>query len=333
MSDLFLKRLQILKSIPIYPSRISATDIQRALLEEGFEVHKRTVQRDLRELEKSFPIGNDGNKDIPGWSWQLDATKLELPGMLPSVALTFQMVKTHLKNYMPPSVLKDLEPYFYNSEKLLTSRKEHSFTDWNKKVATLSRTQPLLAPKVDNEILATIYTALLSETQIKAHYQPRLEEPRDYIINPLGIVIVDQIYYLVGTLWEYQDVKQFALHRFVNVENIESEIYRSAIFDLGEYIDSGQFYFPISEQERTINLKLKTNRWVAKHLEEAKLSENQTITKVSGSYEITATVENTQQLRWWLNGFEAGVEVIEPLTLREEFKTNSKKLSALYNKK
>jgi len=332
MSDVFLKRIEILKAIPAYPARISASDIQKLLLNEGFDVHKRTIQRDLKDLEKSFPIGSDGNKDIPGWSWQVDATKLELPGMIPSVALTFQMVKSHLQKYMPPCVLKDLEPYFSNSEKLLSTRKQKSFTEWNGKVAMLSRTQPLLAPQVNNEILTKIYSALLNETQIKAHYQPKLEEPRDYIINPLGVVIVDQIIYLVGTLWEYKDVKQFALHRFISVEKIDTAIYKSKPFDLQTYIDNSQFYFPISDQEKTIELKLKTNKWIAKHLEETALSENQIITQIveSDLFEITATVENTQQLQWWLQGFGSGVEVLEPQALRNEFKEISEKLHTLY---
>lgn len=333
MSDTLFKRIQILKLLPKFPARISTSDIHQRLESEGFKLTKRTVQRDLNDLAKLFAIESDGNKDIPGWCWQADAEKIELPEMDPSVALTFQMVKEHLQKFMPPSVISGLSGYFSNADKLLMGLKDNSLTDWSSKIATLSRTQPLIAPKLDSDILSNIYMALLSETQITAHYQPKLEEPRDYTINPLGIVVVDQVIYLVGTLWEYKDIKQFALHRFIKVDNQKSGIIKSKDFDLKEYIESGQFYFPVANQDKTINLKLKANKWIAKHLEEVSLSDNQVIKPIedSESFEISATVENTQQLRWWLNGFGDGVEVLQPSHLREEYIQLSKNLRSIYH--
>lgn len=333
MSDTLFKRIQILKLLPKFPARISTSNIHQQLVSEGFKLTKRTVQRDLNDLAKLFAIENDGNKDIPGWCWQADAGKIELPEMGPSVALTFQMVKDHLQKFMPPSVLSSLSSYFSNADKLLLGLKDNSLSDWSNKIATLSRTQPLIAPELDSEILSNVYMALLSETQISALYQPKFDEPRDYTINPLGIVVVDQVIYLVGTLWEYKDIKQFALHRFSKVENQESDIIKSEDFDLNDYIESGQFYFPVSNQDKTIDLKIKANKWIAKHLEEVCLADNQVITPLADSelFEISATVDNTQQLRWWLNGFGSGVEVLQPQSLREEFIKISEKLHSIYH--
>jgi predicted DNA-binding transcriptional regulator YafY len=332
MSDTLFKRIQILKLLPKFPARISTSEIHNKLEAEGFTLSKRTVQRDLNDLAKLFAIESDGNKDIPGWCWQAGADKIELPEMEPSVALTFQMVKAHLLKFMPPSVISGLSGYFSNADKLLMGLKDNSLTDWSSKIATLSRTQPLIAPDLDPEILSDIYMALLSETQITAHYQPKLEEPRDYTINPLGIVVVDQVIYLVGTLWEYKDIKQFALHRFIKVDNLESDIIKSEDFDLKEYIESGQFYFPLTNDDKTISLKFKANKWIAKHLEEVCLSKDQMIKAIEDSelFEISATVDNTQQLRWWLCGFGSGVEVLEPTTLRAEFAQIVESLYAKY---
>lgn len=333
MSDTLFKRIQILKLLPKFPARISASSIHSKLESEGFKLTKRTVQRDLNDLAKLFAIESDGNKDIPGWCWQANADKIELPEMDPGVALTFQMVKAHLQKFMPPSVISELSGYFTNADKLLTSLKNNSLSDWSNKIATLSRTQPLIAPSLDSETLSNVYMALLSETKITAHYQPKLEEPRDYTINPLGIVIVDQVVYLVGTLWNYKDIKQFALHRFLSVKNTEKSMIKPNTFSLQEYISDDNFYFPIEDQGDTINLKIKTNRHIAKHLEEVSLSDDQMITPMENSalFEICASVKNTQQLRWWLSGFGAGLEVIEPVELREEFIHTANKLSEIYS--
>lgn len=334
MSDTLFKRIQILKMIPTFPARVSASEIYERLSKEGFKLTKRTIQRDLKDLKEKFDITNDGNKDIPGWFWEKDAKKIELPEMLPSVALTFRMVKEHLKKQMPPSVIEELSDYFNNADKLLNGLKNNSLSDWSNKVEVISRTQPLLSPKIDSELLNNIYTGLLTETQIKVHYQPRLKEPRDYTINPLGIVVVDQVIYLVGSLWEYRDVNQFALHRFLKVENTEQpNSIPSDSFSLQDYVkNQNSFFYPVENVEKSITLKLNTSQYIAKHLEESPLSTDQTIHKIEDSnrYEVTATVNNTEQLRWWLRGFSSGIEVVEPTELRQEFYENAKKLIEQY---
>ena len=319
--------------LPKAPSRISTSEIHDKLTKEGFKLTKRTLQRDLNDLAKLFAIETDGNKDIPGWYWTAEAEKIELPEMQPSVALTFQMVKEHLQKFMPSSVLEELSPYFSTANKLLSHLKHNELADWSDKVATINRSQPLLAPQINGEILSNVYSALLTETQIKAHYQPKLEEPRDYTINPLGIVIVDQVIYLVGTLWEYQDIRQFALHRFLKAENTQTSNIKTNDFSLKDYIAGGQFYFPNEESNTKIVLKIRTNKWIANHLEEVKLSDNQTVVKLNNNelYEVMALVDNTQQLRWWLSGFGAGIEVIEPTSLRDEFKEMAQLMCGLYS--
>ena len=44
----------------------------------------------------------------------------------------------------------------------------------------------------------------------------------------------------------------------------------------------------------------------------------------------SATVPNTAQLRWWLMGFGEGVEVLEPVSLRQEFIDMAQALNIVY---
>ena len=56
------------------------------------------------------------------------------------------------------------------------------------------------------------------------------------------------------------------------------------------------------------------------HLTESPLSHDQTIeSEIDGQVQITATVKKTRQLKWWLLGFGAQVEVVKPKRLRNEF--------------
>jgi predicted DNA-binding transcriptional regulator YafY len=285
----------------------------------------------LNGLSQLFEISNDGNKDIPGWFWKRDAQKLELPEMEPAVALSFRMVRLFLEKFMPPSTLDDLTPYFQHSDKILNGLQNNQLSDWSQNVALLSRNQPLLSPDIDHELLATIYQALLMEKQIRGHYKPRGEEPRDYTINPLSIVVVDKIIYLVGTLWEYTDIKQFALHRFKSVELLGSDIIEIEDYKLDDYINQGHFEYLV-DGDMEITLKLQIAPWLAQHLHENKLSEDQTIVSDDeNNFLLQATVKNTHQLRWWLMGRGNDVEVLEPISLRKEFADTFNKLSARYS--
>ena len=329
MNDACYRKMQTLRLLPKAPSRISVSDLHEELVGQGFDFDKRSLQRDLNALSNLFEISSDGNKDIPGWFWKRDAEKLELPEMEPAVALSFKMVKLFLDKFMPPSTMKDLTDYFNHAEKILTALSKNHLSTWSNKVELVSRNQPLLAPNVDNNVLNTIYSALLSETQFKAHYQPKNEEPRDYVINPLGLVAVDQILYLVCTLWEYQDVKQLAIHRFISVEQLETEINPNHDFCLQEYVGKGGFEYVIDDND--IDLVLIVSQGIATHLSESKLSENQIMTEETPSqFRIEATVKNTQQLRWWLLGFGSGVEILEPKELRVEFQGLIKEMSKIY---
>lgn len=332
MNDACFRRLQTLRLLPKAPSRISVTRIHDALTGQGFDIDKRSIQRDLKAMANLFAIESDGNKDIPGWYWKKDAEKLELPKMEPAVALSFRMVKSFLDRFMPPSTLDDLGDYFNHADRVLASLPENNLSDWTDKVALLSRNQPLISPTISDDILNKVYTALLNGKQLQATYRPRQEdEAKDYAINPLGLVIVDKVIYLVGTLWEYRDIKQFALHRFESAEVAKDEAIEYYGFDLQKYIKQGRFEYLI-EAEKTIKLKLVLSEKLAFHLTESPLSEDQTIKpdKETGRVILRAEVKNTQQLRWWLMSFGDGVEVLAPKALRQEFADQAQRLALLY---
>ncbi|SMN00065.1 transcriptional factor [uncultured Candidatus Thioglobus sp.] len=321
------KDFQLLKAIPS-KGKISATQILIQLKNMGFELDKRTVQRDLNKLSEFFAIQTDGNKDVAGWSWQENANKLELPAMSPDVALSFQILQAHLVQFMPPNILKQLSPYFNNANTLLSSL-DSPLNTWQHKIATLSRIQPLITPNIDAQHLAEIYNALLLERKIIATYKPLGENQKDYEINPLGIVVVDKLLYLVCSLWQYSDIKQLALHRFVEVKVTEDKIDKPAAFILQEYIDNGNFLFP-KKIDKNIDLVMQIDQYWANYLSENKLSSTQIIEQNGDLFIINASIKSTQQLKWWILSMGNSALVIQPKTLRNEIAKNIKELNEKY---
>ena len=123
--------------------------------------------------------------------------------------------------------------------------------------------------------------------------------------------------YLVGPLWDYNNVVQLALHRVQSCSPLEARVHWPETFDLDNYISSQQgFNYPTGEGR--INLVIHMNSDAALHLAERPLSRDQAIRPVDKNrVQVSATVLDTDALVWWLLGFGPSVEVLEPLELRE----------------
>jgi hypothetical protein len=83
------------------------------------------------------------------------------------------------------------------------------------------------------------------------------------------------------------------------------------------------FDFPTG---RMIQLELVVNEWLARHLSESRLSDDQRITPTQDGKlaRITATVMETQQLEWWLRSLGTNVSVKKPVALRRRIRAEAK---------
>ena len=102
-------------------------------------------------------------------------------------------------------------------------------------------------------------------------------------------------------------------------------------FNLKEYIESDQeFSYPRSN--KSIKIRVIFSSDAAFHLSESKLSEYQSLTTMKdGRILLETTVPDTEDLRWWLRGFGSQVEVLSPISLREEMAKEVDLLNHYYN--
>ena len=59
MSDTILRQMNMLQLIPRYPQKVTTANVRDALNDSGYEASLRTIQRDLQELSRVFPIISD----------------------------------------------------------------------------------------------------------------------------------------------------------------------------------------------------------------------------------------------------------------------------------
>jgi len=329
MSNSLLRQLTMLRRIPRFPGKVGTRQLMADLKAEGFDVAQRSIQRDLKNLAKLYPtLKSDGNRDAAGWYWEQDAAIHDFPAIDPTMALTFKLAETFLSELIPPGVIEVIRPYLNSAGHVLKSLDAPGYGTWTKKVCIIPRTQPLIPATIDSHALQIIYDALLHETRFRGRYQRRDADEAEYDFNPLGLVFRGSVIYLVATVWDYQDPRHYALHRFTHCEPLESRSTSPEGFSLDAYIETGTFQYAHSKD---FKVTLLFSPYVAIHLQETPLSDDQQVTqKRDGRTQISATVKDSDQLRWWLLGFGDQVEVVKPKRLREEFRDTVKRMGKLY---
>lgn len=311
-----------------------ASEIAAKLNAAGFDASVRTVQRDLKDLSGIFPIElNDKNPRDYGWRW-FKGANLDIPGMSIPEALAMRLVETHMKKLLPAAMLNGLQGVFSRAQskldKVEKQNNNHS-KDWLDKVRVVPPAQPLLPPIVKEDVQAAIYRAVLESQQITAGYLSMgSKELKDYVLHPLGLIMRGALIYLVASAWDYADARLYALHRFSKVEILDASVSAPEGFNLDAAIASGLAGF--ANQGEPIQLELRCTEEVAVYLSETPLAADQKIEPGSGGWvRLTATVNDTWQLHWWLLGQGAGVEVINSPELRHQLKITINNMKRIYS--
>lgn len=323
--DVLARQWAILRLIPREPRAISAADLHVRLKDMGFGCSRRTVERDLNQLE-SFGFGlTCDDTAVPNlWYWYKDAG-LNLPAMTVSDALLLTMVRDYLAPILPPTVTAVLEPQFKTAEDLLESTsKTNPMATWRDKVVSIPAMQRLIAPEVTTGVMDEVANALIHQCKLSVTYRSRSAgKLSELTLNPLGLVQRGQVFYLVATTGDYSDVRLYALHRINIPKALPDAItavdgFDPAGFDLHDYVAKGFADFGRGEE---VVLELLTSPGLTDHLQECRLSLDQVIEPVAtntreetdatnGWSRIRATVQDTQQLHWWLRGLGDGVKVV-----------------------
>lgn len=330
-NDTQLRQWAMLRHIPQHPRQITARELTGRLESDGFEVGKRTVERDLLSLSEIFPLLSDERSRPYGWSWSKDAESFSLPSMSPLQALTLELAHDHLATLLPASLLATLVPYFKCADGVLSSGDGvKKLASWRKKVAIVPPNQPLIPPDYPEAIIEAVHSALLTEQQLEISYTSREQgETKTYPVHPLGIVQRGAVTYLVATSYNYTNILLLAVHRIQSAHVLDQPAKPPKNFDLAEYIRQGAFGF---EESGEIKLVVRFTTAAVEHLKETPLSLDQQIEPDQADWvRLQATVPDTAQLRWWLLGFGDQVEVLEPSTLRDEFANMTQSLHSTYH--
>ncbi len=317
--DALVRHWHLLRMIPRHPSRISTDDIKRRLENLRHYTTLRTIQRDLVKLSGIFPLFCDDHRPA-GWSWRREGEMMHLPPMDQMTALSFKMVQDFLTRLLPPACVTSLAPHFAEADRVLTREAAGALPAWPRKVTMVQRAMPLRKPAIEETVLNAVYDALFRGKRLTGVYGSRSGGgTHEVLLNPLGLIFADPVVYLAATDEEKEPlaVRTYALHRLKKAEVTNQVARKVPGFALRPFALSG--HLGVKRGEAKLSLHALFDGATAQHLAETPVSADQALApQPNGRVLLTASVEDTNQLRWWLLGFGDRVEVLEPGALRAE---------------
>lgn len=328
--DVIARQWEMLKLLPTRGTGSSAGQLTQSLIDLGYAVDKRTVERDLRKLTTLFPIVVDERSKPFGWRWAKHA-RVDMPGMDVGEALSLALIEQYLKPALPATMVRVLTGRFRQAvDKLAALGSSNRSSRWLQKIKVVAPALHLLPPAIPDGVLETVQEALLEDEQIEVAYRSADDEAHKSLrLHPLGIVLRGQSTYLVATAFEYTDPRLLALHRMKSVERLGVPAKRPRGFDLDAYVESGAMEFG---DGTPIQLVARVSSQLARHLAETPLSRDMTLQAMGDDFKVTATVRHTWQLHWWILSQADDIEILKPAALRKEVGTTLLDASKRYAK-
>ncbi|MFA0448550.1 helix-turn-helix transcriptional regulator [Vibrio breoganii] len=328
-SSTVMRLFELYRKVPSHRGAPKSTQsLYQDLLGEGYDVSKRTVERDLRKLEAITEVFAVVTEE--GNLWKNSNKNLDVvPVMQPAEALLLIIATEQLAHSLPPEILSLLKIRVEKAKQTLDKR--NKLHHWRNKLDIIGGQIPHDHDEYDEELRKAIYDAVLSEQQLKLSYRKvDANIPADYELNPLGIVVREHSQYLVATKVSSPEFPQlFSLRRIYKAECLFKPARRPREFSVADYVDSNPTGWRLEAEPYQISLKV---RWYAVDwLTHNRLHPSQVLSRIDDEwYRIQFNSHITYDLVGWIMRFTTDVVVESPKPLADFVRTRLKETSAYY---
>ena len=319
-------------------SWVTQRDLLADLRGQGFDVQKYHVLRDLKalmkihtELERHDDSDENGVPKLGvdyGYRWvskdPLPETGLSIPE-----AISLVLVARHLKQALPATLSGALSSLFERAEKTLDLQQKNGVAQWKDMVGIVTPSQPLLPPKVSEEVLNVIHQSLIAKELFTGVYRNSNGTQRELLLHPLGIMVREPSVYLVAISEGHDEPRQFAMHRFISAKRENRPASKSAGFSLSIYLES-QGHFGLGNM---IKLTGRVSPHLSIILDETPLGQKQQLGEPDsdGWRSLVVKLRDNWQLRWWLLAQGDRIVVESPLTIRDVLVKTAQRVCEQYS--
>lgn len=319
------RHLSILELVPIAPSSISTQHLQQKLIESGFDISTRMLQRDLQSLYEQgcFGLEKDTRSKPYGWSinaqWRGGNAKV----MSSEVAEHYLL----LEQLLPQSVPSDVKRSVHIKAEQALKRFNGHVPDW---LSTLPK--PSLKVNIDSKLVAQIEHAIKHKRAVstelyrvlydEAHWLKFAELSFYNLVEQGGVLMV---HFMVGSL--HDKCYQMPIYRIRNVhilQKIRREPNTEQLKSLRSAINKG-----MSQEAIELVVKVPNHSAVNQgFIELGDLTDKQSIDEKNVL--LTYQTIDTEQLTDELFKCAHWLEVIKPDQIRRRITTKLKAAASTY---
>ena len=309
--------------LDLLPTGGSGYTVDRILEElSQFEMiegrHRRTIQRDLQEMESSglvhFDVGTDPETGQP--TWRLERNHLGQTRLTPLQAQILKLSLVHLRGLLPPLAYDALRASEELADRVLGRQvvNEPGVRRWADKLRIVPAGHALGPAVVRDEVSRAVYEALAMDRQFRATYRKPGAPPSTRIYHPLALIVrPPKFQILVHT---GRDPYILNLHRIESAERLDDRVELPLGWNLDQWLALKKIDVRVGDTARLI---LRTTPALADHWDDTPIGADQAIELKEGDVvaTVSADVVETDSLRRYLLSLGDQIEVLEPPSIRD----------------
>lgn len=323
-SDMKLKTLYVMKillELSDDEHYLTAADIDRELRTYGLNSDRRSIYNDIEVLER---FGLDIIKVRGNRGWYVGERELELPEL--KILIDAVQVAKFIPSKKSESLIKKLE--FFTSRYMAKKLKRHIFLG----NPSRSEFQPIYI-SVD-----TIHEAMSMDCRLSFQYMEWTEKKQvrlrhggnAYQVSPWVLMWDDEYYYLLAYDPSISDIKHYRVDRMLNVRMLP-ELKREGkdIYEKYRKGFSRKTFGMFGGDDVFVKLKC-TNRMAGVIIDRFG-QDTMMVPKDDGHFTAHVLIARSPQFFGWVASNGMDIEILEPESLREEYRELLGKILSQYH--
>lgn len=308
-----MKHSRVSRIVNILTTLQSGQKYSPADLEKILGVSKRTVFRDLRELQS---IGVPYKYNAKDGGYSIDP-KFFLPPVdfTLTEALSLLTLVHKVRNHLPMP--------FRNSALLAGLKVENnlpadvrSYCQTSLQKVTIAQSQHSITGSLDSNYLV-IQRAIRNKTVLSLlYYSPYDKDTLNLRLHPYHLLYKNRAWYVIGLSSVHKSIRTFNLSRIKTLKPLDEHFTGGDNFDVFEYLGRAWALIP---EGRLYHIKLRFSPLVAHNISEIQWHSTQSAQwNDDGSVTLSFRIDGLEEISWWILGYGDQVQVLEPASLRKK---------------
>jgi predicted DNA-binding transcriptional regulator YafY len=283
-------------------------------LAQMLEVNPRTIRRDLEFLQLHWNAPAAYCKQRNGWhytdlSFSLSAQQITRDQLL-ALFVAQQSLNQNRASPWAPLLARAVDVISASVPEMASvvradAQQTHSFRQTS-------------VPAESIEIFATLTGHLLRSEQIKIRYwSASSDDTTTRVIDPWHVASINGTWYLFAWCHLRKELRMFAVSRIQSIASTGETFDRPQNFSMDETLGRG--FQAVSEPDAEVrDIVIRCDADVAKYVQEKSWHPTQRIDELSnGSIVVRWRLNSIIEVSRWIQSWGEGVEVLEPIDLRE----------------